>query len=81
MENFWDTPLGATIQRAWDEGENIAVMGLTPDGDRALIADFHRGQVTIAKVDTIASLGRWECSLAHYREDIALYSERFSRAL
>lgn len=80
METVSDTGsvvIPPAVVSAWDAGRNVYVWGMSEDGRRVLIVDLDGGQVSVASVDAVNGLGRWECSADHLRAYSDLYRDRF----
>lgn len=77
-----DSPIAKQVERLQD----IWIEGWTIDGAYCLIVDnrpslaHDGGHVTVASFASCNSLGRWECSLDHFREAMPYYLSRFPRA-
>ena len=77
--NTETTPLELNVDRLQSEGHSLYVAGWTDDGRYALVVIPAQDSVTVASKNTANGIGRWECSIAHYRGESELYAARFPR--
>lgn len=74
-----ETPIAETVERLQDAGRDVWVWGWSDDGRHVLIVDNDNDQVTVAHVESMGSLGRWECSYRHLRQNVGVYVAQFGR--
>lgn len=83
--NVTESAIAREIDRLQGEGEvNIWIEGWNEAGTHCLIVQPNDrspdgGTVTIASRHACNGIGRWECSVNHWRAHTDLYRETFSR--
>ena len=75
----WMTPIANRVNDLMDIGRDVYIWGFSPDESHVLIVDRDNNTVSVAHVNTVASLGRWECLPTHLSEHTDVYWPRFPK--
>jgi hypothetical protein len=81
VSKWWESPAADRINDLWHEGHTCYVVGISPDGRHALVVWPDENCVTVMKRHNRNGNGRWECSIAHFKQFQDLYNDRFPISL
>ena len=76
-DDWWSMPLFRLVESLQDDGVNIWVAGA--NDVHVLVVNADTGNVSVGPPYTTNGLGRWECSVNHWRGNVGLYHNRFPR--
>ncbi len=75
----WETSIADRVEALQNVGRDIYIWGFTSDERYALVVDRDNDIVSVAHVNTVNSLGRWECNTAHLSDCTDIYWPRFPK--